>query len=238
MVCQGSFHFIPQWDTSYFCTKTTSCLSYPVWLCLSHSGKQKPGQQDEWSRKRSWPERVLLLNYTLLGPIALVLSLQSSLTVAGSPHGPFPGTDLSTSSPLTQLSLLAQLWASSLAPSPRTTPYSVSDSATLESTSKIRVTRYQSISLLSWQEQMILYPDTPERVKTAKTTHMLGPGWGWGWEPGTLEPGPLPRWTRGITNRHPPHKWRAACWWVTAHLHFLFFFFPLKNYLLPVSTLS
>lgn len=40
-----------------------SCL-----FCLSHSGRQKPGQQDEWSRKRSWAERSLPLTHTANAP--------------------------------------------------------------------------------------------------------------------------------------------------------------------------
>ena len=116
-VCQGPLHYIPQWNINYFCTKTTSCHSYPVWLCLSHSRKQKLRQQDEWSRKRGCSERSLPLNYTFACPHCSspfsAIQLNSDLT---SPKTIPYYRPLNFLIPLTKLSLLEQLWDSNLAP--------------------------------------------------------------------------------------------------------------------------
>ena len=65
-ICQGPLHYIPKGDTSYFCTKTTSCHSYPVCSVSVTVEDKSPKQQDEWSRKSCWVERNLPLHLLCL----------------------------------------------------------------------------------------------------------------------------------------------------------------------------
>lgn len=49
-ICQEPLHYITKGDTSYFCTKTTSCHSYPV-CSVCHSGRQKP-EATGWMKQK------------------------------------------------------------------------------------------------------------------------------------------------------------------------------------------
>ena len=147
-VCQGPLHFIPQWNINYFCTKTTSSHSHPVWLCLRHSRKQKLRQQDEWSRKSGCAERSLPLNHTFACPHCSspfsAIQLNGGLT---SPRTVSHYWPLNFLIPWLNSPFSYSCGTPALLP---TSPDSVSDSAALESIpSKIRITSDQSTFLLS-----------------------------------------------------------------------------------------